>query len=60
MSETASVCERGVVGRLEEMLSSDVLLSWRARACRLRECVRAWLDMQVGRRGQRAGKSALV
>jgi hypothetical protein len=32
MSETASVCERGVVGRLEEMLSSDVLLSWRARA----------------------------
>lgn len=32
MSEQGSVCERGVVGRLEVMLSSHVLLSWRERA----------------------------
>jgi hypothetical protein len=32
MSEnTGSVCARGVVGRREVRLSSDVLLSWRAR-----------------------------
>jgi hypothetical protein len=30
-SEEGSVCERGVVGRLDEMLSSEVLLSWRTR-----------------------------
>jgi hypothetical protein len=32
MSKEGSVCERGVVGRLEVMLSSDVLLSWRESA----------------------------
>lgn len=31
MSKVGSVCERGVVGRREEMLSSEVLLSWRER-----------------------------
>lgn len=31
MSKVGSVCERGVVGRREEMLSSEVLLGWRER-----------------------------
>ena len=30
-SEDGSVCARGVVGRLEELLSSEELLSWRLR-----------------------------
>jgi hypothetical protein len=31
MSKVGSVCERGVVGRREEMLSSEALLGWRER-----------------------------
>jgi hypothetical protein len=53
-SKEGSVCERGVVGRLEVMLSSDVLLSWRERAL-----LSPMLSVSSGRLSARLGWNAV-